>query len=363
MANSEQTSLTASSPTLDRLRSGCVIPAHPLALTSDCALDERHQKALTRYYLAAGAGGLAVGVHTTQFAIHDTKIGLYKPVLELARETAQQFTEATSIGAPTMIAGIVGDTQQAAKEAKMARDLGYHVGLVSLTALRGKSTGQLIDHCRAVAEVVPIMGFYLQQTISRMVLSNAFWRRFVEIPNTVAIKIAPFNRYQTLDVLEAVAQSGRTDQIALYTGNDDNIIPDLLTRYEFNVEGKKVPIRIVGGLLGQWACWAKRAVEYFARIQTLHETKTQIPPEMLTLAGQLTLANKAIFDAENSFAGCIPGISYVLKQQGLVQEVRTLDPEEKMSAGQADRIDAVIRDYPHLTDDDFVENNLEQWLQ
>jgi len=262
-----------------------------------------------------------------------------------------------------MIAGIVGDTQQAAKEAKMARDLGYHVGLVSLTALRGKSTGQLIDHCRAVAEVVPIMGFYLQQTISRMVLSNAFWRRFVEIPNTVAIKIAPFNRYQTLDVLEAVAQSGRTDQIALYTGNDDNIIPDLLTRYEFNVEGKKVPIRIVGGLLGQWACWAKRAVEYFARIQTLHETKTQIPPEMLTLAGQLTLANKAIFDAENSYAGCIPGISYVLKQQGLVQEVRTLDPEEKMSAGQADRIDAVIRDYPHLTDDDFVENNLEQWLQ
>jgi dihydrodipicolinate synthase/N-acetylneuraminate lyase len=363
MANSKQTSSTASSPILDRLRSGCVIPAHPLALTSDYALDERHQKALTRYYLAAGAGGLAVGVHTTQFAIHDANVGLYKPVLELASETARQFAEATHIDAPIMIAGIVGDTEQAVREAKIARDLGYHVGLVSLTALRGKSIDQLIDHCRAVAEVMPIMGFYLQQTISQMVLPNAFWRKFVEIPNAVAIKIAPFNRYQTLDVLEAVAQSGRADQIALYTGNDDNIIPDLLTQYEFSVDGKEVSIRIVGGLLGQWACWAKRAFEYFARIQTLHKTKTHIPPEMLTLAGQLTLANRAIFDAENNFAGCIPGISYVLKQQGLVQEVRTLDPEEKMSAGQADRIDAVIRHYPHLTDDDFAKENVDRWLQ
>jgi len=366
---------------IETLRSGCVIPAHPLALKADRKLDEHRQKALTRYYLACGAGGLAVGVHTTQFAIHDPKIGLYQPVLKLAGETAQQFAASTPFsafsrrqggGEPIMIAGIVGDTNHAVKEALLARELGYHLGLLSLAALRGKSIDELIDHARQVAKIIPIMGFYLQEVISQMVLPAEFWRKLIEIPNVLAIKIAPFNRYQTLDVLEAAAYSGRSDEIALYTGNDDNIIFDLLTRYEFNVNGRKVSLQIVGGLLGQWACWTKRAVEYLTRIKKIRactrvtagasETKADVPQEILTLASQLTLANKAIFDADNHFAGCIPGISYVLKQQGLLEELTTLNPDEQLSPGQAAKIDKIRRDYPHLTDDDFVKENLYKWL-
>lgn len=346
----------------DKLRCGCVIPAHPLALQADNKLDERRQKALTRYYLAAGAGGLAVGVHTTQFAIHDPKIGLYKAVLQLATDTVQESAATAANNQPIMIAGILGDTNQAVKEAQLARDLGYHLGLLSLTALRGKSIDELIDHTRQVAKVIPVMGFYLQQAVSQMVLPGQFWKKFVEIPNALAIKISPFNRYQTLDVLEAVANAGRANEIALYTGNDDHIILDLLTRYEFNINGKPVSVQIVGGLLGQWACWTKRAVEYFTRIKTIRQIQTQIPYQMLTLAGQLTLANKAIFDAENNFAGCIPGISYVLKRQGLLKEIRMLNPNEQLSPGQAAKIDKIIHDYPHLTDDDFVKENLHKWL-
>jgi len=357
---------------IEALRCGCVIPAHPLALTAGRKLDERRQKLLTRYYLACGAGGLAVGVHTTGFAIHNPKIGLYQPVLELAGETAKKFAASANLSEPVMIAGILGDTKNAVKEAGLARDLGYHLGLLSLTALRGKSIDELISHTRQVAQIIPIMGFYLQEVISRMVLPNEFWRKFVQIPNVLAIKIAPFNRYQTLDVLEAVAHSGRAGEIALYTGNDDNIILDLLTRYEFRVKGRVVQLGIVGGLLGQWACWTKRAVEYLTRIKKIRastgvikgagETKAGISQEMLTLASQLTLANKAIFDADNHFAGCIPGICYVLKQQGLIKEVKTLVPDERLSPGQAAKINKIRRDYPHLTDDDFVKDNLDKWL-
>ncbi|MHC4325190.1 MAG: dihydrodipicolinate synthase family protein [Planctomycetota bacterium] len=346
---------------VNQLRSGCVIPAHPLALQSDNRIDERHQRALTRYYLAAGAGGLAVGVHTTQFAIHESKIGLYRPVLELAIETARQFTAAAG-GEPIMIAGIVGDTKQALEEASLARQLGYHLGLLSLTALKGKSIDELIDHSRRVAEVIPVMGFYLQETISKMTLPAEFWHKFVMIPNIHAVKIAPFNRYQTLDVLEAVARSGRADEIALYTGNDDNIILDLLTRHEFNTGGKSISLRIVGGLLGQWACWTKKAAEHLARIKDIRENNKPVTHDLLTLAGQLTLANKAIFDAGNQFRGCISGISYVLKRQGLLTGINTLDPGERLSPGQAEGIDRIIRDYPHLTDDDFVKENLHEWL-
>ncbi|MBN2272236.1 MAG: hypothetical protein JXN61_16610 [Sedimentisphaerales bacterium] len=373
----------ANSQIIDKLRSGCVIPAHPLALRPDKGLDEYRQRALTRYYLAAGAGGLAVGVHTTQFAIHDPKVGLYHPTLELAIETANQ-----SNAAPVMIAGIVGPTGVALKEAQLARELGYHVGLLSLTALRCRSIDELIDHARQVARIIPIMGFYLQQTISQMPLPLGFWRKFVEIPNVVAIKIAPFNRYQTLDVLEAVAHSGRAGEIALYTGNDDNMILDLLTPYDFNVNGRTVSIRIVGGLLGQWACWTKKAVEHLDRIKKIRQKTAliptnllaiaaesilarikrirlpgaPIPPKLLTLAAQMTLANKAIFDADNNFAGCIPGISYVLKRQGLLEHIGTLDPNEHLSPGQAEKIDRIIRDYPHLTDDEFVHENRDRWL-
>ncbi|MBN1807041.1 MAG: hypothetical protein JW837_17465 [Sedimentisphaerales bacterium] len=348
--------------TINKLRCGCVIPAHPLAVTSDRKLDEIRQKALTRYYLASGAGGLAVGVHTTQFAIHDSKIGLYQPVLELAAETAKKYSQLENCSEPIMIAGIVGDTKNALKEARLAAETGYHMGLLSLKDIRGKSIDELIDHAKQVAEVIPIMGFYLQEVISKMVLPVEFWRKFVEIPNMLAIKIAPFNRYQTLDVIEAAAQSGRAGEIALYTGNDDNIINDLLTKFEFKVDGNPVSLRIVGGLLGQWACWTKRAVEYLARIKGICESEAAIDQNMLTLAGQLTLANKAIFDADNHFAGCIPGISYVLKQQGILANVMSLDPKEQLSKGQAAMIDKIRNDYPHLTDDDFVKENLHKWL-
>ncbi|MHC4692088.1 MAG: dihydrodipicolinate synthase family protein [Planctomycetota bacterium] len=362
MANSNRGLFMVNSDIINRLRSGCVIPAHPLALSVNNDIDEQHQKALTRYYLACGAGGLAVGVHTTQFAIHNPKVSLYRPVLELASETARQYVESINSDEPIMIAGIVGETGQAVKEAELARELGYHLGLLSLTALRGRSINELTDHARQVANVIPIMGFYLQEAISQMTLGIEFWRKFVEIENVLAIKIAPFNRYQTLDVLEAVAHSERVDKIALYTGNDDNIILDLLTQHEFNVNGRTVSLQIVGGLLGQWACWTKRAVEYLADIKKIRENMNPVPQEMLTLASQLTLANKAIFDADNNFAGCIPGILYVLKRQGLVKEVRTLDEDECLSGGQAETIEKIIENYPHLCDDEFVKENLDIWL-
>lgn len=348
---------------LSKLRSGCVIPAHPLALQRDNRIDERRQRALTRYYLDAGAGGLAVGVHTTQFAIHESKVGLYCPVLELAMETARETASLVDRDIPIMIAGILGETEQALREARLARDTGYHLGLLSLTALRGKSVDQLVDHCRKVSETIPVMGFYLQETISRMALPAEFWRKFVEIPDVHAIKIAPFNRYQTLDVLDAVAQSGRSDEIALYTGNDDNIIVDLLTRHEFIVNGKIVRLQIVGGLLGQWACWTKKAVEQLEHIRSIRNGSEQIPHDLLTLAAQMTLANREIFDARNHFKGCIPGISYVLKRQGLLDEPRSLDSDEQLSPAQAEAIDRMIHDYPHLTDNDFVRANLARWLQ
>jgi hypothetical protein len=343
----------------ERLQKGCVIPAHPLALTPQNKLDERCQRALTRYYLAAGAGGVAVGVHTTQFAIHDPKVGLYRPVLELAAQTA---AEAAPLESPILIAGLVGDTSHAVREAQLAIGLGYHIGLLSLTALRGKSIDALIGHAQQVAEVIPIMGFYLQSTISHMVLPREFWSRLVEIPNVRAIKIAPFNRYQTLDVLEAVAQSGRRDEIALYTGNDDNILVDLLTPQVFHTEAGDASLRIVGGLLGQWACWTKRAVEDLETIRTIRTAGRSVPQEMLTLAAQLTLANKAIFDADNNFAGCVPGISYVLHRQGLMSHVGCLDPADRLSPGQTEAIDRITQRYPHLADDEYVRANLGAWL-
>jgi hypothetical protein len=345
-----------------RLLDGCVIPAHPLALTAQNKLDERYQRALTRYYLAAGAGGLAVGVHTTQFAIHDPRVGLYRPVLELAVETARQFAHVGGIEPPIMVAGLVGHASQAVREAQLAAGLGYHLGLLSLTALRDRPVDDLIEHARQVAEVIPVMGFYLQSTISRMVLPREFWCRLVEIPNVQAIKIAPFNRYQTLDVLEAVAHSGRKEEIALYTGNDDHIIIDLVTPHVFRTERGEVSLQITGGLLGQWACWTKRAVETLETIKEIRRRGAPVSRELLVRAGQLTLANQAIFDADNSFTGCIPGISYVLKRQGLMSHIGTLDPADRLSPGQTDRIDSIVYGYPHLSDDEFVQAHLEDWL-
>lgn len=322
---------------LEPLRKGVVIPAHPLALTAERKLDERRQVALTRYYCDAGAGGIAVGVHTTQFAIRDA--GLYRPVLELAAQA--------SAGRPLVkVAGVCGKTAQAVAEAAIARETGYHLGLLSLTALKDASDAELLEHCRAVGNVIPLFGFYLQPAVGGRPLSYDFWRRFCEIEAVAAIKVAPFNRYQTLDVVRAVAESGR--EIALYTGNDDNIIPDLLTHFR-------------GGLLGQWAVWTRRAVELLERVHCCRATG-EGAFELLAESAALTDANAALFDARNGFAGCIAGLHEILRRQGLLAGRWCLDPAEDLSPGQMAEIDRVTSAYPHLADDEFVLQNLHRWL-
>jgi len=341
-------SVTAASEWRQRLRQGLVIPAHPLALTPDRKLDERRQRALTRYYLAAGSGGVAIGVHTTQFQIRDPAIGLFRPVLELAAETLRG---SDAVG----IAGICGPTSQAVAEASFARDCGYHAGLLSLGALRDASLDQLIAHACSVAEVIPLFGFYLQPAVGGRVLDYSFWRRFVEIPNVIAVKIAPFNRYQTLDVVRAVAESGRAQDIALYTGNDDNIVLDLAASFRFSSGAS--PLRIAGGLLGHWAVWTRKAVELLQAIQA------GFAPNLLTLAAEVTDANAALFDPVHAFAGCIPGIHEILRRQGLLAGRWCLDPHEELSPGQREEIDRVCGAYPHLNDDEFVRQGLSDWLR
>lgn len=333
------------------LLQGQVIPAHPLALTAERKLDERHQRALTRYYLAAGAGGIAVGVHTTQFAIRDRKHGLFLPVLELASRTADDVLNSAP-RAFVKVAGLVGETKQALLEARTAIHYGYHAGLLSLGAWKDRSDSEILQHCREVAEAIPLFGFYLQAAVGGRPLSYDFWRAFAEIENVVAIKIAPFNRYQTLDVLRAVADSGR-DDIALYTGNDDNIVADLLTPFPG-------ALRITGGLLGQWAVWTKRAVELLSQVRAAERVDTSY---WLGRAAALTDVNSAVFDAPHNFAGCIPGIHEVLRRQGLVSGTWCLDPAESLSRGQKEEIDRVIAAYPDLADDDFVAENRDSWLR
>jgi len=340
------------------LRSGLVIPAHPLALTSSRRLDERRQRALSRYYIAAGAGGLAVGVHTTQFAIRNPQVGLFKPVLQLAAEEMARADEGRSCPL-VRIAGICGLTSQAVAEAQLAREYGYHVGLLSLSALQRASEDELVEHCQAVAEVIPIMGFYLQPAVGGRLLSASFWRSFVKIPNVVAVKIAPFCRYKTLDVIRAVAQSGR-DDIALYTGNDDSIVLDLLTPFRFSITGRV--FRMVGGLLGHWAVWTQKAVELLDTCQKVIELGGIVPPELLAMSSRITDCNSAFFDAANNFAGCIAGIHEVLRRQGLLEGIWCLDERETLSPGQKEEIDRVYRAYPHLNDDEFVAAHRDEWL-
>ncbi len=342
------------------LRRGGVIPAHPLALTAERRLDERRQRALTRYYLAAGALGVAVGVHTTQFGIHDARVGLYAPVLALAAEAAREAREAGA--EPVLVAGLVGDTRQAVAEARLARDLGYHAGLLSLAALRDAADDALIAHSRAVAEVIPLFGFYLQPAVGGRVLSLAFWRRFAEIESVVAVKVAPFNRYQTLDVVRALAEAGRAGEIALYTGNDDHIVGDLLETYRPAGPRGPVELRFVGGLLGHWAVWTKRAVELQAETRRVVEGGGPVPADLLALSTQVTDANGALFDAANGFAGSIAGLHEILRRQGLMAGRWCLDPAEDLSPGQLAEIDRVCRAYPHLADDDFVAEHLDEWL-
>jgi dihydrodipicolinate synthase/N-acetylneuraminate lyase len=333
------------------LRKGLVIPAHPLALNSERKLDERRQRALTRYYLAAGAGGIAVAVHTTQFAIRNPAVGLLKPVLELAAEEARNRSV-------VKIAGVCGNTKQAIAEATLARSLGYDAGLLSLAALGHASVPELLMHSREVASILPIIGFYLQPAVGGRALPYEFWREFAEIPQVLAIKIAPFNRYQTLDVVRAVVESSQSDSIALYTGNDDNIVSDLLT--EFNFGGSS--IRITGGLLGHWSVWTKGAVSMIA---TVKQNLNEVPSGLLTFAQQVTDMNSAIFDTRNGFRGCIAGIHEVLRRQGLLEGRWCLDSKEDLSVGQAEEIDRVTRAYPQLTetDDSFIREHLDEWLR
>jgi len=338
------------------LQKGVVIPAHPLALTAERRLDERRQRALTRYYAAAGAGGLAVGVHTTQFAIRKPDIGLFEPVLQLAAAEMDR-ADATRVVPLVRIGGICGQTPQAVAEATLLRDLRYHAGLLSLAAVAGWSDERLIAHSKEVAQILPVIGFYLQPAVGGRLLSYSFWRRFAEIQNVVAIKIAPFNRYQTLDVLRAVAESGR--DTALYTGNDDNIVMDLLMPFAFR---QQAPRRMVGGLLGHWAVWTKRAVELLEECQALTRENRPVPVRLLEKAAQVTDCNAAFFDAANQFAGCIAGLHEVLRRQGLLPGVWCLDPHEGLSPGQSEEIERVWRAYPELNDDEFVREGLDRWL-
>ena len=337
------------------LRGGLVIPAHPLALTATRRLDERRQRALTRYYLDAGAGGLAVGVHTTQFAIRDPSVGLLEAVLALARATSRGWT-----GRPLVhVAGVVGDTRQATAEAALAARLDYDVALVSLGGLDAWAIPQLVAHLGAVGEILPVMGFYLQPAVGGRDLPYAFWRAALELEALVAIKVAPFDRYRTLDVVRAVWDAGRGGEVALYTGNDDHIVLDLLTPFRF---GEGPPLHFVGGLLGQWAVWTARAVELHTACRAAVAAGSAPPPDLLTVAAQLTDANAAIFDAAHRYAGCVPGIHEVLRRQGLLGGTWCLDPAESLSPGQAEAIDRVLRAYPHLNDDAWVAGRLDRWL-
>ena len=334
------------------LQRGVVIPACPLALDANRRLDEERQRHLLRYYTAAGAGGVAIAVHTTQFAIRDPEIGLFEPVLQIAAEELKA-ADARHGRNHIRIGGICGPTDQAVAEAEKLAALGYHAGLLSLAAMRLDNDDLLILHCKAVAQVIPIIGFYLQPAVGGRVLSHRFWQRFAEIPNVVAIKIAPFNRYQTIDVIRAIAESGRED-IALYTGNDDNIVLDLLTPHRFIVNGCQVERRIVGGLLGHWSVWTKRAVELLARCQEVARSGGPIPQDLLRTAIEVTDCNAAFFDAAHGFTGCIAGLHEVLRRQGLLKGIWCLDPGEHLSPGQAEEISRVYAAYPQLNDDDFV---------
>jgi hypothetical protein len=343
-----------SQPILSILRQGAVLPAHPLALGPDRKFDEKSQRAISRYYLDAGSGGLAVGVHSTQFAIRE--VGLYRPVLELAIETAREWTDRPLV----MIAGAVGKTAQAVEEARTARSLGYHAVLLSLAALRGASEGELIEHCTAVAREMPLVGFYLQTAVGGIALSRGFWSRFAAIDNVVAIKVAPFNRYRTLDVAFGVAQEHAEERITLYTGNDDHIVADLVAPLVVRTGNREVTLRFQGGLLGHWSVWTRGAVKLLEKLK-LSVSSGSIPPEVLALDSFVTDCNSVVFDVDHDFAGCIPGCHEILRRQGLMTSIECLDPGEKLSPGQSEGIDRLYATYPELHDDAFVAANLARW--
>ena len=334
---------------------GTVLPAHPLALDANRKLDVVHQRALTRYYIDAGAGGLAVGVHTTQFAIRE--VGLYRPVLELAAETALNWTRRPL----ALVAGLSGPTRQAIAEADIARGIGYHAGLLSLAAMKSASEDEIVAHCEAVAREIPLVGFYLQPAVGGVILSANFWQRFAAIDNVVAIKIAPFNRYRTLDVLRGVSAAGALDRVKLYTGNDDHILLDLTLPFDLRDNGVTVRTHIRGGLLGHWSVWTQSAIRQFERCKAARN-QPSVPADLLALDARVTDCNSAFFDVANNFHGCIAGCHEVLRRQGLMEGIWCLDPEEGLSPGQIKEIDRVYNEHADLSDDDFVAANLAKWL-
>ncbi|MFA6504932.1 MAG: dihydrodipicolinate synthase family protein [Treponemataceae bacterium] len=341
-----------------RIRDGIVIPAMPLALAEDRSFDRRSQRAIVRYYIDSGAGGIAAAVHSTQFEIREPEFALLEPVLREVAETSRAWPGGDEI---LLVAGICGNGDQAENEAKLARDLGYHAGLVSLSALRAASNADLIRHCKRIAAVLPIFGFYLQPAVGGRVLDYAFWREFADIDNVVGVKMAPFNRYQTLDVIRAIGDAGRLDDVALYTGNDDTILVDLLTDFHLAGAAGEIRARITGGLLGHWSVWTKRTVELFERVKRVQSGAEPLTGELLTLAAQTTDANSAFFDAAHAYKGVIPGIHEVLRSQGLLSGTWCLRPDECLSPGQLEEIDRVRRGYPQLCDDGFVAANLARW--
>lgn len=354
----EYTKMIIPGKILTLLQKGTVIPALPLALNGQRKFDERRQRAIIRYYLDAGAGGIAVGVHTTQFAIREKPIDLYEPLLSIAKEEFDLF-ERSSGRNVIRISGVIGKTPQARDEATLALRKGYNAALLSLAAFAGEPNIELLKHCRTISEIIPVVGFYLQPAVGGRVLDKDFWRGFCQIPGVVAIKIAPFSRYQTLDVVRGLAESGRSD-IALYTGNDDNILADLLTEYTIPNNGNLFRKRIVGGLLGHWAVWTRSAVKLLEDVHNgVFDNDTGMA---LSLAARITDCNAAFFDAANNFRGCITGIHEVLKRQGLLENNLTLNPEEKLSPSQKLEIDRVYSAYTDLNDDDFVRQNLSKWL-
>jgi dihydrodipicolinate synthase/N-acetylneuraminate lyase len=340
---------------LSAFRRGAVIPAHPLALDENRQLDVRHQRALTRYYIDAGVGGLAVGVHATQFAIRE--VNLYQPVLELGARTVAEWSNRPLI----LIAGLAGDTRQAGREAALARGLGYHAGLLSLAALNGASEDELITHCAAVASEIPLVGFYLQKAVGGVRLPMSFWQRFASIDNVIGVKAAPFTRYGTLDVVQGVIAARAEDRVTLYTGNDDHIVLDLLSPFSVSRGGQEIRARFAGGLLGHWSVWTRRASELLARIHAA-VAADDIDANLLAMDSRITDCNSAFFDVAHDFAGCIPGCHEVLRRQGLLRGIWCLDPCETLSPGQAAEIDRVYATHPDLNDDAFVRDNLDRWL-
>ena len=352
--------MTRTEKALKKLKAGTVIPANPLALDRDGNFNERRQRAVVRYYLDSGVGGLAVAVHTTQFEIREPKHNLLERVLRVAKEEADKF-EAARGETVVMVSGVCGPTEQAVKEAELAKSLGYDAVLLSPGGLNSYSEDYMVERTRAVAAVMPVIGFYLQTAVGGRAFSYNYWERICDIDNVVAIKAAPFNRYYSLDVVRAAALSRRADDITLYTGNDDNIVLDLVTTYKFTVDGKTYEKGFIGGLLGHWSVWTKRAVELFEKLRE-YRGKDSLPREILTLAAEVTDTNAVLFDTANGFAGCIAGLHEVLVRQGLFESARCLNPDEKMSEGQKEEIDRLYKSYPHLNDDEFVKANLDRWL-